>query len=101
MKHPNSSRPCARSALRLSLAGLAALAMVACERQPVVVNNPPTTVAVPGPAGPQGATGSEGVQGSPGSQGSQGATGDTGKPGAGTTVVVMPPAASAAASSSY
>lgn len=95
MRHPNSLERCV-SALRLSMAGLAALGLAACERQPVVVNNPPTTVTVPGPAGPQGATGSDGVQGT---QGNPGTTGDAGKPGSGTTVVVMPQAASAAASS--
>jgi hypothetical protein len=85
---------------------LAALGLSACER-PNVVNVPPATVSVPGPAGPagatgatgatgasgvqgvQGATGSEGMQGSPGYDGSKG---EPGKTGAGSTVIVVPPA---------
>ena len=82
---------------------LAALSLAACDK-PTVVNVPPATVAVPGPAGPQGepgmqgATGfqgNEGAQGATGyqgSQGDQGAQGATGKPGESTTVIVTPPA---------
>lgn len=59
----------------LAVAGLAG-----CDRQPVVVNNPPQPMAaVPGPPGPPGPPGD---------------TGDTGKAGQGTTVSVVPPASS-------
>jgi hypothetical protein len=91
---------------------VAAVALSACEKQPVVVNNP-VPVAVPGPAGPAGATGNTGNTGATGSQGytgdsgatgaqgasgydgakgATGATGDTGATGGNTTVIVPPPA---------
>lgn len=93
----------------LATALVAAFALSACEKQPVVVNTPPAetpgpTVVVPGPAGPQGATGSsgatgdsgatgsQGATGDSGATGSQGATGDTGATGGSTTVIVPPPA---------
>ncbi len=102
----------------LATALVAAFALSACEKQPVVVNTPPSgtpgpTVVAPGPAGPQGATGSTGAtggsgttgdsgatgsQGAPGydgakgSTGATGATGDTGATGGNTTVIVPPPA---------
>jgi hypothetical protein len=61
------------------------LLLAACERQPTVVNVPPSTVAVPvpvpGPAGPQGAPGNPGMDGS---------KGEPGKPGDSTTIVVTP-----------
>ena len=93
----------------LATALVAVFALSACEKQPVVVNTPPTdapasTVVVPGPAGPQGAPGSSGAQGdsgatgtpgatgSDGATGSTGATGDTGATGGHTTVIVPPPA---------
>ena len=85
-------KPTLFSITLLSLLGLAA-----CDR-PTVVNVPPPTVAVPGPAGPTGATGATGNTGSTGSTGSTGETGNTGatgRPGDGTTVIVIPPAASA------
>ena len=66
----------------LSITLLSLLSLSACDR-PTVVNVPPATVAVPGPAGPTGATGATGN------------TGSTGRPGDGTTVIVIPPAASA------
>ncbi len=78
----------------------ACLALAACDK-PTVVNNPPATVVVPGPAGPTGATGNTGATGSTGDTGNTGATGNTGNTGAtgstgtGTTVIVVPPAASA------
>lgn len=78
--------------LHLTAALLAAMALTACEKKPVVVTVPaaPVVVPVPGPAGPPGAPGA------PGSEGSQGATGATGKPGDGTTVIVVPPASTPA-----
>ena len=69
---------------------LAALALAACDR-PVVVNTPPATVAVPGPAGPPGATGRRDSPGAPGYDGSKS---KPGTPGIGTTVIVTPLAAS-------
>ncbi len=92
----------------LATALVAAFALSACEKQPVVVNTPPAetpgpTVVVPGPAGPQGATGSSGATGDSGATGSPGAagydgakgatgaTGDTGATGGNTTVIVPPP----------
>ena len=55
-------------------AALAALSLTACDRQPTVVNTPPTVVTTPGPQG------------------------EAGKPGAGTTINVMPPASAASGS---
>ena len=90
----------------LLAASLLALGMTACDK-PTVVNVPPATVVVPGPAGPQGATGNQGDTGATGSMGSTGrtgidgapgsagATGATGATGDGNTVILMPPAASA------
>lgn len=81
----------------LSITLLSLLGLAACDR-PTVVNVPPVTVAVPGPAGPAGATGATGNTGSTGSTGETGNTGNTGatgRPGDGTTVIVVPPAASA------
>jgi len=85
---------------------LSTFALAACDREPVVVNNPaPPAVVVPGPAGPAGATGatgstgsmgstgSTGMTGSTGSTGSTGATGETGekgKTGGDTAVIVVP-----------
>jgi hypothetical protein len=83
----------------LLLAGLvAAVALSACEKQPVVVNNP-VPVAVPGPTGSPGATGATGNTGSTGATGSQGYTGDSGATGAtgdtgatgGNTTIIVPP----------
>jgi hypothetical protein len=97
------------SILMPAAALLAILSLAACER-PTVVNPPPVTVTVPGPAGPQGATGNTGNTGNTGSTGSTGnagstgdtgsqgntgdtgAKGDTGRTGNGTTVIVVPPA---------
>ena len=60
------------------IAACAALALSACDRQPTVINAPPTVVTTPGPAGPAGPQG------------------EAGKPGSGTTIVLPPaPAASA------
>jgi len=86
----------------LLLALMSTLGLAACDRQPVVVNPPPVTVTVPGPAGPAGETGATGATGSAGSQGEQGYTGNTGntgsqgdvgKTGGTTNVIVIPPAA--------
>lgn len=66
----------------LLTAALSTLALTACDREPVVVNTPPATVVVPGPAGPAGETGATGAQGSTGSTGSTGTAGDTGSAGA-------------------
>jgi hypothetical protein len=80
----------------LLLALLSTLGLAACDRQPVVVTTPPTTVMVPGPAGPAGATGATGEQGytgntgSTGSTGSTGVQGETGKTGDVTNVIVIP-----------
>ena len=63
-----------------TFAALAALSLTACDRQPTVVNTPPTVVTTPGPAGPAGPQG------------------EAGKPGAGTTINVMPPASAASGS---
>lgn len=80
--------------LHFTAALLTAMALVACDKQPVVVTVPAPAVAVPvpvpGPAGPPGAPGATGLDGS------QGAQGATGKPGVGTTVIVMPPASAPA-----
>lgn len=94
--------------IALILALLSTIGLAACDRTPVVITTPPTTVAVPGPAGPAGAsgatgatglqgdTGGQGVQGSTGAQGytgSTGATGEegkTGKTGGNTTVIIEP-----------
>ena len=78
---------------------IATLSLVACDKQPTVVNVPAATVAVPGPAGPQGEAGVPGDKGVQGNQGYDGNKGDTGKAGEGTTVIVVPPAPPA--SSSY
>jgi len=80
---------------------LAALALSACDKQPVVVNMPTTPVAVPGPAGPQGTTGTTGATGTTGVTGTTGATGEVGKPGKpgeNSTVIVLPPEPAPAAS---
>jgi hypothetical protein len=81
--------------LHLTAALLTAMALVACDKQPVVVTvpAPPVAVPVPGPAGPPGAPGAPGASGI---EGSQGVPGATGKPGEGTTVIVMPPASAPA-----
>jgi len=71
--------------LKLSLALITALTLVACDR-PTVVTVPTTPVAVPGPAGPSGATGATGATGD------QGATGKTGS---GSAIIIVPPAAPA------
>lgn len=55
-------------------ATFSALALSACEKQPTIVNTPPTVVTTPGPAGPAGPQG------------------EAGKPGSGTTINVMPAA---------
>jgi hypothetical protein len=75
------------------LALAAPFALVACDRQPVVVNTP---AAVPGPAGPAGPAGETGNTGNTGNTGSMGSTGDTGATGktGGSTIIVMPPASS-------
>jgi len=64
---------------------LTVLGLSACEK-PTVINNPPTPVAVPGPAGPSGAPGA------PGSPGYDGAKGDPGRPGGDSVIVVPVPA---------
>lgn len=80
----------------LTLALLSTLGLAACDRQPVVVTTPPTTVMVPGPAGPAGATGATGEQGytgntgNTGNTGSTGVQGETGKTGDVTNVIVIP-----------
>jgi hypothetical protein len=84
----------------LLLALLSTLGLAACDREPVVVNTPPATVTVPGPAGPAGesgatgatgATGDQGFTGNTGSTGDTGAQGNTGKTGStGDTVIVVP-----------
>lgn len=88
-------------ALLLTVA-LSTLALAACDREPVVVNTPPATVVVPGPAGPAGETGATGAQGSTGntgntgnagetgSTGAQGETGEKGSTGGDTSVIVVP-----------
>lgn len=63
---------------------LATLSLVACDREPTVVNTPPAPVVVPGPAGPAG------PQGAPGSPGAPGAPGGS--------VTGIPPASSPPAS---
>ena len=69
----------------LLIAAASTFALAACDREPVIVNAPASTV--PGPTGPAGATGDTG------SMGSTGATGDTGEAGkTGGTVIVLPPA---------
>lgn len=81
--------------LYLAAVLLTMLGLVACDKQPVVVNVPATptpapvavSVPVPGPAGPQGVAGNDGSQGAPGA---------TGKPGEGTTVIVLPAASTPA-----
>ena len=61
---------------------LSTFALAACDREPVVVNNPaPPAVVVPGPAGPAGATGATGATGTQGYTGSTGSTGSTGMTG--------------------
>jgi hypothetical protein len=76
-----------------------AVALTACDK-PTVVNVPPASTPVPGPAGATGATGATGntgMQGSTGASGPSGSTGSTGATGASggdTTVIVVPPAAS-------
>lgn len=84
----------------LLLALLSTLGLAACDRQPVVVNPPPTVVTVPGPAGPAGepgatgATGATGQQGYTGDQGSTGSTGSQGEVGkSGGVTIVIPPTA--------
>ena len=84
---------------------LSTVALVACDRQPTVINPPPTVITVPGPAGPageagatgqQGTTGNQGNTGSQGEQGSMGNTGsqgEMGKTGDVTNVIVVPPGA--------
>ena len=85
----------------LLLALLSTLGLAACDRQPVVVNPPPTVITVPGPAGPAGepgATGATGQQGYTGNQGNTGSTGiqgEEGKTGGVTNVIVIPPATTA------
>lgn len=83
----------------LLTAALSTLALTACDREPVVVNTPPATVVVPGPAGPagetgatgaQGSTGSTGTAGDTGSAGAQGETGEKGRTGGDTAVIVVP-----------
>jgi hypothetical protein len=83
----------------LLTAVLSTLALAACDREPVVVNTPPATVAVPGPAGPAGETGATGAQGSTGntgnagdtgSAGAQGEAGEKGRTGGDTSVIVVP-----------
>lgn len=80
---------------------LSTVALAACDREPVIVNSPPATVNVPGPAGPAGATGATGATGAAGDQGSMGSTGttgdkgETGKTGGNTSVIVVPPPAPA------
>ena len=83
----------------LLTAALSTLALTACDREPVVVNPPPATVVVPGPAGPagetgatgaQGSTGSTGTAGDTGSAGAQGETGEKGRTGGDTSVIVVP-----------
>lgn len=83
----------------LLTAAMSTLALTACDREPVVVNTPPATVVVPGPAGPAGETGATGAQGSTGSTGSageagsagaQGETGEKGRTGGDTSVIVVP-----------
>ena len=75
---------------KLLLPMLPVLVLAACDR-PVVVTNPPATVAVPvavpGPPGPAGSTGATGATGYTGSTGAQG---EAGKPGDSTTVIVTP-----------
>jgi len=77
----------------LLVALLSTLGLAACDRQPVVVTTPPTTVMVPGPAGPAGATGATGEQGYTGNTGSTGVQSETGKTGDVTNVIVIPAAA--------
>ncbi len=71
----------------LMTALVATLLLSACDKTPVVVNVPPETVVVPGPAGPAG---KPGVQGNEGVQGDTGKAGETGKSGD-TTVIITPP----------
>ncbi len=78
----------------LMTALVAALLLSACDKTPVVVNVPPETVTVPGPAGPAGEQGDKGNMGVPGTEGVPGDTGKTGASGD-TTVIITPPAESA------
>ena len=57
----------------LLIAVASTFVLAACDREPVIVNAPASTV--PGPAGPAGATGDTGSTGSTGSMGSTGSTG--------------------------
>ncbi len=74
----------------LTAALLIAAGLTACDK-PTVVNVPPPSAGVPGPAGPTGATGATGNQGMEGNKGTPGASGDN------STVIVVPPPASAPA----
>ena len=78
--------------IHLAAVLLTLLGLVACEKQPVVVNDP-VPVAVPGPAGPQGVAGNDGSQGATGTTGAPGVAGTSGE---GTTVIVVPPASAPA-----
>ena len=64
----------------LSIA-VAAMTLVACQREPAAVVTPapataPAVVVVPGPPGPAGATGATGTTGDTGATGQRGKTGD-------------------------
>ena len=74
---------------KLLLPLLPVLVLAACDR-PVVVTNPPATVAVPVPVAVPGPPGPAGSTGATGSTGSTGAQGEAGKPGDSTTVIVTP-----------
>jgi hypothetical protein len=71
--------------LVVAAALLSALALSACEKQPVAAPAP-VIVTVPGPAGPQGPAGAPAEKGAPGAQGAKGEQGE------GTIVVVPAPA---------
>ncbi|MDD5287021.1 MAG: hypothetical protein PHD54_14305 [Desulfuromonadaceae bacterium] len=79
-----------RYSIVVTVAALSALALSACDRQPVVAPAPPPViVTVPGPPGPPG------PQGAPAEKGATGATGEQGKegkPGTETILVVPAPA---------
>ena len=78
--------------IHLAAVLLTLLGLVACEKQPVVVNVR-VPVAVPVPAGPQGVAGYDVSHGATGTTGAPGVAGTSGE---GTTVIVVPPASAPA-----
>jgi len=75
-----------RVLLVVAAAVVSALALSACEKQPVATPAPPIVITVPGPAGPQGPAGAPAEKGATGEQGAKGEQGE------GAIVVVPAPA---------